>query len=98
MKRFLSALGLFIKYYKKPIWIILLCHFILLTVFFLYSLPLEPLIYSCVLIDVALLVIGVLNFSFIYKKHKELEHLKESILLNDITFSESKNIIEQDYR
>ena len=34
----------------------------------------------------------------IYKKHKELEHLKESILLNDITFSESKNIIEQDYR
>ena len=98
MKRFLSALGLFIKYYKKPIWIILLCHFILLTVFFLYSLPLEPFVYSCILINVVLFVIGVLNFSVIYKKHKDLDHFKESILLTDIQFPETENFIEQDYQ
>ena len=74
------------------------CVTLFLSVFYLYSLPYEPFVYIGVLINVVLLIIGILNFTVIYKRHKELNHLKESILLTGFTFPESKNIMEQDFK
>lgn len=98
MKKFFIAFGLFIRHYKYSIGMILLCQFILFVVFFLYSLPYEPFLYSLTLIDIVLLVIGIIRFSSFYKRHQELEALKKSILLTEFAFPKPMNFMEEDYQ
>lgn len=46
------------------------------TVFWLYGVETEPVLYATLISAVILLIVFVLRFSSVYKKHKRLEKLK----------------------
>lgn len=89
-----------ISYFKIHIkGFILLCLFpaILALVFFLYNLPAEPVVYTALLYVTIGLVFFLIDFFQYYKKHKLLQDLKDSIILNIDKLPESRDIIEKDY-
>ncbi|ASW44173.1 sensor histidine kinase [Clostridium isatidis] len=91
---------LIISYFKfriKEIIIFLIFSLIFTIMFFLYNLPIEPLLYGFLLCTfVGIIYIGV-DFINFYNKHKLLNNLKREIILNIDELPEAKNIIEEDY-
>ncbi len=98
MKDFFSIL---FSYIKKKIHVLiafLICAFIFAVVFSLYDLPIEAVAYAVQLSFFALVIIASLRFFSYYKKHKELEHLKNVITVSLPKFPEINEKIEKDYQ
>lgn len=93
----MEDLFLYIKRHIK--FVILLCLFLLifLTVFWLYALPLEPILYSAILSFAILLVFALWDFSAFRKKHKMLSDLKKRIVYEAEYLPAPRDAIEDDY-
>lgn len=76
--------------------IFLFCIFI--GVFFLYSLPLETVLYAALLVLIFLLLLVIFHFINFYKSHMALIKLKNNIGLSDYMLPQSINLIEKDYQ
>lgn len=98
MKNFLH---IFVSYLKGNIFFIvaeLISLIIFITVFLLYSLPLESVLYAAILIFFFISIIAIVHFVGFYKRHSTLCKLKNSIALNDYMFPGTMNLIEKDYQ
>lgn len=98
MREFISVFG---SYLKKNIIVIMsgiisLCIF--LVVFILYSIPIETIIYSAMLVGSFTAIVGIIDFIDFYKRHLTLNNLKNSIALTDYMFPKTINLIENDYQ
>lgn len=95
--RFLEAVITYFKLHIKGF--ILLCSFpaIFTLVFFLYNLPMEPVVYAALLYVSISLIFFFIDFFQHYNRHKLLRDLKDNITLNIDKLPVPKGIIEQDY-
>lgn len=90
----------FVYLKNKRKYILLFCLFIIIfsVVFFLYDMPLEPVIYSSLLC----LSIGIIFLTFdlwsYYKKHTLLKKLIDSITISIDTLPYPDNVLEFDYQ
>lgn len=93
----MKDLVLYIKRHIK--FVILLCLFLLifLTVFWLYALPIEPILYSAVLSFAILLIFALWDFVLFRKKHKMLTELKKRIVYEAEFLPAPRDAIEDDY-
>jgi len=98
MKDFIRILGSYLKRNIAFISAALISLGIFLSVFSLYSLPLEAVGYAALLTSVFLLVIGIFGFISFYKRHKALKDLKNSITISGCMFPNPKDLIERDYQ
>ena len=71
---------------------------IFLVVFVLYSLPLEPIFYSVLLIVVFTASVGVIGFVIFLRRHLTLKKLSNSIAITDYMLPKASNLIEMDYQ
>ena len=79
MKNFIDIFVLYIKSKLTIIVTLIMVFIIFLTVFTLYSLPLEPIVYAFFLNGTFILILGGVRFTLFYKKHKFLLSLKSNI-------------------
>lgn len=98
MKHFVYILSLYLKQKIGTIVVIMVSFGIFLTVFSLYSLPLEPVAYAVLLTSIFMLLVGIIEFAAFYHKHMLLEKLKDSIAISDLTLPNPKGLIERDYQ
>jgi len=98
MKHFVRILSLYLKQKIGIIVVIVVSFGIFLTVFSLYSLPLEPVAYAVLLTSIFMLLVGIIEFAAFYHKHMLLEKLKDSIAISDLTLPNPKGLIERDYQ
>jgi len=98
MKNFLIALGSYLKKRITTIFILLISSGIFLTVFSLYSLPLESVVYASVLTGTFLFLVGIADFFNFYRKHMILNKLKYGVAISDIMLPAAKDLIEKDYQ
>lgn len=92
-----NIITFYIKARLKGIILLILCCLTFATVFSLYNLPVEPVAYASILcISIGLLFL-IVDFFYLYKKHKLLQELKDNIILNFDNLPESKDVIEKDY-
>lgn len=97
MKDIIFVLFSYLKLKVKIVLTIIISMGIYFTVFILYSLPLEPVVYATSLICIFLLLIGIYDFIKYYKKYSYLEYIKNNFRLNNISFSKSKDLIIREY-
>lgn len=98
MKDFIKIL---FSYIKKHIFVLVafsICSLIFAVVFSLYDLPVEAVTYAIQLSFFALVIIAFLRIFSYYKKHKELEYLKNVITVSLPKFPEANEKIEHDYQ
>jgi|LGVE01.1.fsa_nt_gb signal transduction histidine kinase len=69
-----------------------------LIVYYLYNLPLEPIMYSCELVFVFAIIFGGIDFKNYYKKNQRLVQLSKSIHTNIDKLPKTHNRIENDYQ
>jgi signal transduction histidine kinase len=96
-----NSLNILISYLKRNIVaiIVALISFVIsLTVFSLYSLPLEAVGYAALLTGIFILLIGVMDFWAFCRKHMLLKEIKRSITVSDFILPSSKDLIEKDYQ
>lgn len=96
----LNLVEIIISYFKfhiKGLILFLLFPGILALVFFLYSLPMEPVLYAGFLYLGIGLIFSAIDFVNYYKRHKLLMSLKDSILINIDKLPKPMDIIEKDY-
>lgn len=98
MKDFISISGSYLKRNIAFITAVLISFGIFLSVFSLYSLPLEAVAYAALLTGIFILIIGIFGFISFYKRHMALKKLKHSIAISGFMFPISKDLIEKDYQ
>ena len=76
--------------------IIVFCIFI--GVFFLYSIPLESVLYAELLALAFIIIVAIIHFTKFYNRHLTLKKLKNNIAISDYMFPATINIIEKDYQ
>lgn len=89
------------SYIKRHLTILLLLIFALavyIVIFFLYNIPIEPMLYSALLIIFAFSVFGGVRYVIYRRKHKHLTEMKSRVTIHDINFPSANDIIEQDYQ
>jgi len=94
-------IGILVSYLKRNIVIIiatLISSGIFMTVFSLYSLPLEAVLYAALLTVIFLLIICLSGFISFYRRHTELKRLNNSITIPGYMFPNPKDLIEKDYQ
>ncbi len=92
---------IFISYIKSNFIVITvstIVFFIFISVFLLYSIPLETVLYASTLASVFILIIGIIHFINFYKHHMMLIKLKNNIALSDYILPKSIDMIEKDYQ
>ena len=94
MKVFLS----YLKSKQNKFFIICLFAVIFVLVFILYSLPLEPIVYSALLCFAIGLIFLFFDFYKYYKKHTLLYKLKDSITISIDALPTPKDLLELDYQ
>lgn len=94
----LYILGAYLKSKVSIIFAGLVSCGIFLLVFSLYSLPLEAVVYSFLLVGVLIFVIGVIDFCKFYNKHILLEKIKGNLLLTENILPFPKDLIEKDFQ
>jgi len=77
--------------------LLILCCLTFTLVFFLYNVPIEPVVYASVLCSIIAIVFLIIDFFNLYKKHKLLQDLKHNIAFKFDNLPQSKDIIERDY-
>jgi signal transduction histidine kinase len=91
-------LGLYIKSRLKVIFAFCLFILIFLIVYYLYHLPLEPIVYSLELVTALALIFGIFDFLTYYRKHKLLYLLLPCITTDVDKLPHAKELIEIDYQ
>lgn len=81
----------------KIIIFLIILLIIYLIVFFLYDLPLEPILYGMILFLVVCIICGIFDFFYYRKKHLELIMMKKNCIYSIYDLQESKCLIEKDY-
>lgn len=81
----------------KIIIFLIILLIIYLIVFFLYDLPLEPILYGMILFLVVCIICGIFDFFYYRKKHLELNIMKKNCIYSIYDLQESKCLIEKDY-
>ncbi|WMJ77416.1 MULTISPECIES: sensor histidine kinase [unclassified Sedimentibacter] len=71
---------------------------IFVSVFFLYSLPLEPILYAVLLTVAFIAAVYMLCFVKFYKRHRALKEIMDNICVSDYKFPDTLSIIEEDYQ
>lgn len=97
MKDYLFVFGSYMKRKSKDIIIFLVSAVIFGIVFYLYSLPLESVLYGTLLIGVFLIIVGLFDFLSFYKKFNMLREYKINTQINDLVFSGSNDLISKEY-
>lgn len=97
MKDIKFVLFNYVKLKRKTLIIFIISIFIFLTVFYLYSLPLEAIFYAIILVCILLLLIGSYDFIKYYKKYIKLKSIKNNYRLNNISFPKSNDLIQREY-
>lgn len=87
----------YIKFHSKKIILFFLFSLIFCIVFFLYNLPIEPVVYGFLLCAFFGAIFIGEDFLKYYNKHKLLHNLRRSISLNIDELPEPGDIIEEDY-
>lgn len=90
-----------LKYLKKKRSTIIFyftCIIIFSLVFYLYSIDMEPILYSFLLTSSILIIYFIYDFSRYYTKHKLLYGLKIQSRIHSIEITEPKDLIEEDYQ
>lgn len=77
--------------------LLILCCLTFALVFFLYNVPIEPVVYASVLCSIIAIVFLIIDFFNLYKKHKLLQDLKHNIAFKFDNLPQSMDIIERDY-
>ena len=90
--------GAYLKSRKKIFGGLLLLALIFAAAFFLYHLPWEALLYPTAVCLLLGLIIGLLDFLQLRKKHAQLQQLKQSIGEQQDKLPNAENIIEADYQ
>ncbi|ADQ08207.1 integral membrane sensor signal transduction histidine kinase [Caldicellulosiruptor hydrothermalis 108] len=98
MKDHINIIGAYLKRNMLLIIYLLVSSCIFFSISFLYSLPLEPTVYSLVLTYIFAFIIGITDFFSFYKQHITLEKLKRNITIADFSFPIAKDLIEKDYQ
>ena len=93
-----AALHAYLRHHAYTILSVCCAFGIFAAVFSLYSLPLEAVVYACVLTAACFMVIGGIRFAAFANKHRELVRMRERIALNVDAFPPAENIIEEDYQ
>lgn len=96
-----DLLNIIVAYLKKNIVVIItgilsLCVFII--VLLLYAFPLGPVMYAASLVLFLIMVVGIIDFIFFYKHYSSLKKLKNSMVLTDYSFPNTRNLIEISYQ
>ena len=90
------------KYYLKDrfkiILVFFICCVIFASVFSLYNLEIEAVLYSCYLMIIFLLIVSLFDFIQYYKKHKSLHDHVDSIWLRSDHFVNDCSFIGKDYQ
>ena len=97
MNDIMFVLSHYLKLKLRSIVVFLISIGIILTVFFLYSLPLEAVVYALILVGVFLLSLGIYDFIKYYNKYMRLKKIENNIKLNSISFPKSKDLIHNEY-
>lgn len=98
MKEFTVVLASYLKRNLKFIAVVLISCGIFLTVFSLYSLPLEATGYAALLSGVVALITGIAGFASFYGRHKTLEKMRNSIAVSELELPVPKDLLERDYQ
>ena len=98
MKKFLGMLWSYARLHLAVIIAALIAAGIFTAVFSLYSLPLEAVLYACVLCLVSFLIIFAFRFVSYCKRHQTLENIKKNISAALSGLPEPASSIESDYR
>ncbi|WP_017416535.1 sensor histidine kinase [Clostridium tunisiense] len=77
--------------------LLILCCLTFALVFFLYNVPTEPIVYASVLCAIVAVVLLIIDFLSLYRKHKLLQDLKNNIAFKFDNLPQPKDIIERDY-
>lgn len=98
MKEFLIILCFYLKSKRTAILTILLSLGIFLSIFSLYSLPLEAVAYAVLLSGIFIFCVAIITFALFYKKHKLLKKGKDHLMIDEDWFPKPKDLIEGDYQ
>jgi len=96
-----NLLPLLIKYFRQHLPLFLAAGaavLIFVSVFSLYSLPMEAVVYAAILSAVVFLIVGSFSFVSFYNKHRTLEGLQNQITIPGIDLPQPKGQIEKDYQ
>lgn len=97
----MEILFLLLSYLKKNAAVItsgFISMCIFLVVFVLYSLPLEPVFYSVLLVVIFTATVGIIGFVIYSRRHLTLKKLSNSIGITDYMLPKASNLIEMDYQ
>lgn len=94
----MKLFGAYLKGRLKIIILLALITVVQGVVFFLYSVSLEPVIYSLQLLAFIYVIAFAVDFFQFYNRHKNLKHSLEAEQVYQIELSEPQDIVEQDYQ
>lgn len=77
---------------------LLIATIVFATVFFLYSLPMEAVLYASFLTILVFGIFGGIRFLSFYRRRVQLRDLKHSITISGLNLPEPSDRIEQDYQ
>lgn len=96
--KFVYILFSYLKVKLKIIFIFLSTSIIFLTVFYLYNIQLQPILYACLLSLFFLIIYASYDFYKFFYYHKALEVMLINITISIENFPETKSLIEKDYQ
>lgn len=88
----------YIKDRLKLIGLSLVCLIIFISIFLLYGIAIEPIIYASLLCAIVLFITMLFDFIKYQTIHQQLERLQQEIDIHLATCPISRNLIEQDYQ
>jgi signal transduction histidine kinase len=98
MKDFFYVLKSYIKTNIFIYAVYLTVLFVFGIIFYLYSLPFEPIVYALILSLVAIIIFEIIRFYRFFSKHKKLSCLKKEIEFTIENLPEFSSILEEDYQ
>lgn len=98
MKKTYNILFLYLKDNRYHILVHFLFALIFFTIFYLYRLPLDTIVYGTIICGVIGIIIGIYDFYKYYSKHNKLVAIKNNIAVTMENLPEPKNLEEKDYQ
>lgn len=98
MKKYIKLFLIYLKNRKLTLLILSSFAGIFLIIFFLYRVPLEPLLYAFILCLYLGGIFGIIDFIQSVKRHQLLSDLQNKITVSIEELPQPKGLIEQDYQ
>lgn len=90
--------ALYLKSNIKNIIMFSIFSLIFAMVFYLYSIPLDAILYAALLSLVITIIFTIFNYIKFSNKHKKLKHIVNEITFNIDNLPEANNVLEEDYQ